>query len=406
MLKTALKSGRVRFGAYELDRRALFLTRRGRPVDAPKRSLAVLARLLEEPGRVVPREELIAAAWSETHVSPTSLGEAVSRLRQALEDDPRRPTYVQTVRGRGYRLLASGAGRYELSAGAATLAAGAAALGALGARGWASLPSPGPAVLARLAGDGRIAGTLALPPLAIEDIALAPDGRRVALSVDSGGGSDVWIFDPATESLARMTDGGDNVEAVWTPDGEWLVWAARRDGGFDLVRCRVAACEAPETLLTAPGDQFPESFSADGLTLVYSERSATSGFDLRTLRRTAGGWSSRPLRATPANEYLGSFAPALPAIAFVSDQTGLWEAYVKKLEPGAPAVRVSRGGVRDVFWSADGSSVHYVQGDRVVRVPVGDDGAPQLWRDDRFEVPARVARVEPAPEGGFLAAVY
>jgi hypothetical protein len=69
--------------------------------------LALLECLVERPGQVISRTELIERVWREAFVTDTSLAEAVSFLRQALGDDPQAPRYIQTIHRRGYRFVAS-----------------------------------------------------------------------------------------------------------------------------------------------------------------------------------------------------------------------------------------------------------------------------------------------------------
>jgi DNA-binding winged helix-turn-helix (wHTH) protein len=415
MLKKAINEAEERrFGPFRLDSRGLFLTRRGRPVEAPRRSLALLARLTEEPGRVIPRAELTASAWGSTHVSPTSLGEAVSRLRAALDDDPRSPTYIETVHGRGYRFVGAvrpDRGIERRGGWLAALTAVALGVLALGILETTASRRPDTRRLARLSTEGAMLRTLSLPAMEIVDIAVSPDGERVALSVASGpsaagrSGSDLWLYEPASESLRRLTDGGENLEMVWSPDNDWLVYAKRGRSGFDLVRQRVAVGAEAEALLEAPGDQYPESFSSDGRQLIYSQATADSGLDLALLRRQDDGrWVAGPLRSTPAHEYLASVAPGDRRIAFVSDVSGRWEAYVQRLVSGAVPVRVSRGGARDVFWSADGA-VHYLADDGLVRVTLDTEASAMPRARQRFELPVRIERIAPAPDGGLLATV-
>ena len=70
-----------------------------------------VAQLLQElagrAGRVVSREELMAAIWPDVIVGDDSLARIVSKLRRALGDDAREPRYVETMSKRGYRLVAS-----------------------------------------------------------------------------------------------------------------------------------------------------------------------------------------------------------------------------------------------------------------------------------------------------------
>ena len=95
------------FGPFRFDAANRLLFRAGTEVPLPPRVMGILAHLLEQPGQVVSRQDLLDSVWKDAFVSDTSLAEAISFLRQALGDDPQRPTYVQTVHRRGYRFVAA-----------------------------------------------------------------------------------------------------------------------------------------------------------------------------------------------------------------------------------------------------------------------------------------------------------
>ncbi len=101
MLKTA-----IRFGPFHFHKREYRLFRDGEPVKIQGKALDLLDFLVEHAGELVLREEVFEALWPGTFVSDDALFQAVRKLRRALGDDPRSPTYVQTVPGKGYRFLA------------------------------------------------------------------------------------------------------------------------------------------------------------------------------------------------------------------------------------------------------------------------------------------------------------
>jgi serine/threonine-protein kinase len=94
------------FGPFAFDRQSRLLWRDGTEVALPPRVLGVLEVLIDRPGQVVARQDLLDGVWKDAFVTDTSLAEAVSFLRQALGDDPQAPRYIQTVHRRGYRFLA------------------------------------------------------------------------------------------------------------------------------------------------------------------------------------------------------------------------------------------------------------------------------------------------------------
>ena len=66
----------------------------------------VLCYLLERPGLLVTKEVLHSAIWPDTAVSDDTLTKVIAELRQALGDNPRAPRVIETVHGRGFRLVA------------------------------------------------------------------------------------------------------------------------------------------------------------------------------------------------------------------------------------------------------------------------------------------------------------
>ncbi len=96
------------FGLFELDLAQGRLTRQGSPVRLQEQSFLVLGMLVRHPGQIVSREELRHRLWPEgTHVDfEGSLNAVLKRLRAALNDDPDRPLFIETVPKRGYRFIA------------------------------------------------------------------------------------------------------------------------------------------------------------------------------------------------------------------------------------------------------------------------------------------------------------
>lgn len=100
--------GVVCFGPFEFNLREGQLRKHGLRLKLQEKPFQILATLLEHPGAVVTREELRERLWApDTYVDfERGLNIAVNKLRVALGDDPEKPQYVETVRGRGYRFVA------------------------------------------------------------------------------------------------------------------------------------------------------------------------------------------------------------------------------------------------------------------------------------------------------------
>jgi len=95
-----------RFDGWTLKCDSGDLVREGRTVRLRRQSQQVLEALLERPGEVVTREELIARLWPRGVVDfETGLNSAIRRLRRALADDAETPRYIETLPRRGYRFI-------------------------------------------------------------------------------------------------------------------------------------------------------------------------------------------------------------------------------------------------------------------------------------------------------------
>jgi eukaryotic-like serine/threonine-protein kinase len=97
----------VRFGPYQVDRRAGEVRKHNQRIRLSGQPFEVLSLLLERPGEVVTREEIRQRLWTGNIFVDfeRSLNSAVKKLRQALNDDPQSPRYIETLPKKGYRFI-------------------------------------------------------------------------------------------------------------------------------------------------------------------------------------------------------------------------------------------------------------------------------------------------------------
>jgi serine/threonine protein kinase/DNA-binding winged helix-turn-helix (wHTH) protein len=98
---------RITFGEFELDVRAGELRNGGLRIRLQEQPFQILLMLLEHPGEVVTREEIRKRLWpNDTIVEfDHSIGTAIKKLRQALNDEAENPRYVETLPRRGFRFI-------------------------------------------------------------------------------------------------------------------------------------------------------------------------------------------------------------------------------------------------------------------------------------------------------------
>ncbi|HZU87388.1 MAG TPA: response regulator transcription factor [Anaerolineaceae bacterium] len=95
----------IQAGGLQLHPEQRWVRVQGRQVALTPRLVSLLKILMERPGEVIGREELFRQVWETEYTGDTrTLDVHISWLRQAVEENPRKPRYIKTVRGMGYRL--------------------------------------------------------------------------------------------------------------------------------------------------------------------------------------------------------------------------------------------------------------------------------------------------------------
>jgi DNA-binding winged helix-turn-helix (wHTH) protein/tetratricopeptide (TPR) repeat protein len=98
---------RLRFDRFELDEANARLLRDGTPVALAPTPFGVLCALARQPGSLLTTNALLDGVWGHQFVTDSVLRTAISELRTALDDDARKPRFIETVSRRGYRFIAA-----------------------------------------------------------------------------------------------------------------------------------------------------------------------------------------------------------------------------------------------------------------------------------------------------------
>ena len=217
--------------------------------------------------------------------------------------------------------------------------------------------------------------SLAAEPDRYSDPRLSPNGTRVAIRVDDDeGGQDIYIYDIARNNFTQFTfTDGEECCPVWTPDGERVVFSARRGAEAANLYLRNAdGTGEVERLTESDHDQVAYAWSADGDTLVL-----WSNGDLHAWSSDSAP-TSTPLFQTAFRETRPRISPDGRWIAYESDEGGAPSVYVHpfpNVDDGKWNVS-PQGGVHPV-WSPDGKELFYVSGNTMMVVPITSDPAFQ-----------------------------
>ena len=381
------------------------LTRDDQELRLEPKVMQVLEVLAETPGEVVTRETLEARVWAGTYVSEDVLQRAIRELRKAFGDDAANPKYVETIRKRGYRLIAPVRHDDVTQASATPSTLPAAPPASARPRAFASiavasviLAATISAVVLALASrepdpqpDASSVRFVALTssPLNETDPAMSPDGTQLAFAMrpdaSDAGQADIYITDgPGRTPQRLIAHPSDDRYPSWSPDATTL--AFNRINGHTCDLMVFALPDRHERRIGSCGnsDEPRVSWSGDGEWLVESY--APQPYPIRGWRiaRVSVRHGTREELTLPPPGTLGDYSPAVSPdgtrIAFVRGINGATaDLYVIPFD-GGESVRITTDNqdIVGVDWSADGGSLLFATdragGYTIWRAPL--DGTP------------------------------
>jgi Tol biopolymer transport system component len=258
---------------------------------------------------------------------------------------------------------------------------------------------------------------------------LSPDGKQLAVSIDSEAGSDGWIIDLERGTRICFTSGGASAYPVWAPDGSRLAFQSTAPGPWNLFSKplnvtgdAVALIKAdgelgsswpnagetllPGTLptLSGAGPQFPTSWAPGGSTVAFHERKPNGERDIWAV---SPGDSPVPFLLTPFDERSPKFSPDGKWLAYVSDESGRSDVYVQPFPGPGQKWLVSIDGGLDPVWSRDGRELFFRRGDEMMAVTISarpefSASRPRRLFEIRFDSTDNTANYDVSPDGSWF----
>jgi len=207
--------------------------------------------------------------------------------------------------------------------------------------------------------QGRPLGT-AWAPGAYTELSVSPDGSRVAV-VRADNPPGAWIHEFATETSTHLAAGIAAVKPVWSPDSKDVAFFGYRATGVSglFEKPSSGAGEEQPLRLKQDGVAWPWDWSRDGHWLLFSIVDPKTKEDLWVLPMQ-GEHKPEPFLVTDYTETEGAFSPDGRFIAYVSDESGKVEVYVRSF-PAASGGKwaISSGGGYQPRWRPDGKELFY-----------------------------------------------
>jgi Tol biopolymer transport system component/tRNA A-37 threonylcarbamoyl transferase component Bud32 len=218
-------------------------------------------------------------------------------------------------------------------------------------------------LIARVGRDGKAAAVDPDWKAAFGSLALSPDGRRLAVSILTGSDNQLWVKQLDSGPLTRLTlDGTLNYRAAWRPDGRTLSFTSNREGGFShLYDIRADGSSKPERIFPTDTNQVDEAdWSRDARWVVY-RTGVSAGFRDIYARGLQGDTARITVAAGSFDEYMPALSPDGHWVAYVSEESGQEEVYIRPF-PGTDRARwqLSTGGGVAPAWAHSGRELFYV----------------------------------------------
>ena len=221
---------------------------------------------------------------------------------------------------------------------------------------------------------------------------VSPDGAHVVVARTVQGNQDLWMLDGARATRFTFDAATDDI-SIWSPDGTRIVFTSTRTGGGDLYEKLASGAEMEHLLVQSPDVKTPSSWSADGRFVLFHSTDPQTSSDLWAVEageHTAGRAGEGPARSpyvllkSPAREIWGAISPDGRWMAYMSNESGRPEIYIRAFAPpgatpsGGQWQVSTSGGIHPV-WRPDGRELYYLD-------PVGAMvAAPIVIRGDSVE---------------------
>ena len=192
---------------------------------------------------------------------------------------------------------------------------------------------------------------------------VAPDGQRLAVQA-----GDLWIEDLSRATFTRVTTGQivSNGFPLWAPDGRRVIY--RSTSGLRLQDVNDAA--SGKAIPGTSEFDYPASFTPDGGTLVFVRNSGTDGsLDILTLPLNDPS-KVQTVVATPAHEGGARLSPDGHWLAYVSNETGRYEVYLRPFPGPGDRWQVSTDGGTQPVWNPNGKEIFYRREEKMMAVDV------------------------------------
>jgi Tol biopolymer transport system component len=208
-----------------------------------------------------------------------------------------------------------------------------------------------------MVGRDGVVTPLAAPPRPYHWPRVSPDGQKVLVTIE-GSPPDLWVYDLRSSAVTQLTFDVGATFGAWTPDGQRAVFTAARNGPPNLFTTAIAQPAPIERVVSSAHMQTAGSWSDNGASLAFVERRPNTGRDIM-LMSSGPERSARPWLASSSDESTPRISPDGRWVAYVSNQSGHDEVYVRALAGSDRIYAISSGGGAEPVWGGNSRELFY-----------------------------------------------
>src|SRR5262249_53566482 len=206
---------------------------------------------------------------------------------------------------------------------------------------------------------------------AFDYVRLSPDGRQAAVVIDTANNTDVWVLDFAAGTLTRLTTTGQTRNVSWSADGRRVLFTSTHGGRAEFW-WQPTDGGPPVKAATPPVNPWWADLSPDRHSIVYNGVYDGS-WNVQSLSLDTPNDARQIAAAPPGVVKMPRFSPDGAFVAYVSNETGREDVYVRPFSQPGGRVQISVNGGRRPIWSADGREIFFRDGDQVMSATLARD---------------------------------
>jgi hypothetical protein len=259
-----------------------------------------------------------------------------------------------------------------------------------------SRPPLGAGQMAWFTRDGRHVGLF--DQIGSGGLRLSPDGARAVFTRGSYT-LNLWLMEFSSSVVTRLTFANDDSGPAWSPDGRQIAFSSSRSGIFQIYRKDAYGGGQEEQLTRGPNNKRVTDWSRDGKFLLYMEEDPKTGVDVWALP-LEGDRKPLPLLQTEFDERRAEFSPDGKWIAYESNESGVFEVYVRAVPTFTGKWQISNRGGTNPRWRGDGKELFYLSPDSKMIAVTIQTAATRVRVDSLQElfsvsVPPQISRSSP-----------